>query len=144
MTADFDAIGADLATTVAAVSGVRSCVYPPPEQAPIQGVSCWVDLAATFDTGNLEIGTVAAVITVATPRKGDYPREYRLVLATAREIVIAFRGNIAVAGDAMIVPPMEISKPVSAAYAEPTPNIVACTVAFAMVTEEETVNQLVL
>jgi hypothetical protein len=141
----FDAIGEDVAATVRAVSGVRSCAWPPPENAPAQGPACWVDVGPVgYDLGNLEIGQTTVTITVATPRKGDYPSEYRMVLTTARAIVVAFRGNIAVADEAVIVSAGVISKPVAARYGEVDPTIVACTVTLIVQTEEETVNDLVL
>lgn len=141
---DFDAIGADVVATVAAVAGVKSCVYPPPEVAPAQGPSCWVDLGPIpFDLGNLEIGQVGITVTVATPRKGDYPREYRLVLKTAYAIVVAFRANVLIAGQAVVAAPAVVTKPVPALYGEQQPNnVTACTVQFAAETLTETVNQI--
>lgn len=139
----FEAIGEDIATTVRAVDGVVSCAWPPPEQAPAQGPACWVDIGPTeYDLGNLEIGQIGVTITVATPRKGDYPNEYRLVLTTARAIVVAFRGNVQVADEAVIVSAGVISKPVAARYGEVDPNITACTVTMMLETLEETVNEL--
>lgn len=143
---DFDDIGEDVAATVRAVSGVVSCAWPPPENAPAQGPAAWVDVGPIgYDLGNLEIGEVTVTITVATPRKGDYPNEYRLVLATARAIVVAFRGNVAVADEAIVVSAGTISKPIAAKYGDGDGNnVVACIVALVVQTEEETVNDIEL
>lgn len=143
MAATMDQIAEDVAATVRAVSGVVGCAYPPPENAPAQGPACWVDIGPiAYDLGNLEIGQVTVTVTVATPRKGDYPNEYRLVLATARAIVVAFRANIALAGEAVIVSVGLVSKPVAARYGEVDPNITACTVTLVAETEDETVNEI--
>jgi hypothetical protein len=140
-----DQIGADVAATVAAIAGVRGCAYPPPENAPAQGPACWVDLGPIeVQMGSLEVSLITVTVTVATPRKGDYPNEYRLVLATARAIVIAFRANILVAGEAALMAPGVISKPIAARYGEIDPNITACTVTVVVETMVETVNDLAL
>jgi len=141
--ATLDAIGEDVRVTVAAIAGMVSCAYPPPDSAPYQGPAAWVDLGPVLvEMGNLEFQQIAVTVTIATPRKGDYPNEYRLVLDYARRVLTAFRLNLAVAGGAMMMAPATISRPIAARYGEADPNIVACTVTFSLETEEETVNAL--
>jgi hypothetical protein len=143
--ATLDQIGEDVAATVAAIAGMVSCAYPPPDAAPYQGPAAWVDLGPIgVAMGNLELQEIQVTVTVATPRKGDYANEYRLVLDYARRVLTAFRQNIAVADDAMLMAPATIGRPIAARYGEADPNIVACTVTFAVQTEEETVNLLAL
>lgn len=140
-----DQIGDDVAATVRAISGVVGCSWPPPENAPFQGPACWVDVGPiSVEMGSLEVSKITVTITVATPRKGDYPNEYRQVLATARNVVIAFRQNILVADEAVLEAPGVISKPTAARYASNEVNIVACTVTFTVETMVETVNDLAL
>jgi hypothetical protein len=139
----FDAIGTDVAATIRAIPGIKNCAYPPPESANImEGPSTWVDLGPTaFSLGSLEIAEILVTITVAVPRKGDYPGEYKLVLDYARRITIAFRGNIVV-GNAVIMNPATISKPIAARFGDETSNIVACQITFTVQAETETVNDL--
>lgn len=140
----FDVIGDDVAATIRAIPGIKNCSYPAPESSVIMdGPSTWVDLGPTaLALGSLEIAEILVTVTVAVPRRGDYPGEYKLVLDYARRIVVAFRGNMVV-GDAVIMSPATISKPIAARFGEETNNVVVCQVTLTVQAETETVNELI-
>lgn len=136
-----DQIMADVQATVKAITGMVSCAWPPPENAPAQGPSTWLDYGPTeWQMGSLEIGFHTVTITIATPRSGSYPEEYRTVLAVGKQIVVAFRGNTLVAGEAAIMAPATLSKPIAGKYGGD--DVVACTVTFVVETQEEVANQI--
>jgi hypothetical protein len=136
-----DQIMADVQATVAAIPGIIECAWPPPENAPVQGPATWLDYGpAEWEMGSLEIGRHQVTVTIATPRKGDYPSEYRTVLAVGKQIVVAFRGNTLVAGEAAMMAPATLNKPIAGTYGGES--VVACTVTFVVETEEEVANQI--
>lgn len=76
--------------------------YGPPESAPL-ALSIWVDYGPVeWDWGLMGVQSPQLAITVALPRKAQYPLEYRLVTDQTHQVVQALRGQLLLADEAPI------------------------------------------
>lgn len=96
------AIADDVVTRLKAGLNTQAVIYGPPEGAP-DAFLCWVRYGnVTFEWGMFETRVPQITVTVAVPRGGQYPSEYRLVTDKAHEIAAALRGPILLADEAPI------------------------------------------
>jgi len=89
-----------------------------PPEAEIPALVAWVGNGPTeyLEWGLLVVSQPQYVITVAVPRKGNYPGEYRTVTDVAQEVADALQGGNVFAGEAVIAS-TTIDPPTEGAYA---------------------------
>lgn len=108
----------DVRATVATVRDLKAVVRPP-EQVPPDGPFVLVEFGGMAVTlGNLEETTFTAVLNVCVPALGAYPQECETVEAVVPEVLAAFRGNVQLAGEAIVLPTISVGATAPISYAQ--------------------------
>jgi hypothetical protein len=129
------AIADDVVSRLKAGLNTQAVIYGPPEGPPAEFL-CWVRYGnVTFDWGMFETRSPELTVTVAVPRGGQYPSEYRFINDKAHEVAAALRGPILLAGEAPITG-VSITEPVGSDYAGTPSAIMAAVVTISIETKE--------
>lgn len=82
--------------------GTENVIYGPPESVPA-ALMYWVRYGpVAYEWGMFTVPHPGLSITVAVPRKGNYPSEYRLITDEAQRVVHALMGQFFLADEAPI------------------------------------------
>mgnify|MGYP000175562557 FL=1 len=110
--------------------------YGAPEAVPA-AMSVWFDYhLAEYEVGLLDVQLHQAIATIATPRKGAYPHEYRAVTDMQQRVRQAVRLKPYYADEAVLVA-IESQPAIGAGYAGVDDALVAARLTFTLETKTE-------
>lgn len=108
----------DVRTTVAGVTSLKAVVRPP-EQLPPDGPFVLVEFGGMAVTlSNLEETTYTVTLNVCVPALGAYPQECEAVEAVVPDVLAKLRGNVQLAGQAMVMPQVTVGATAPISYAQ--------------------------